>query len=769
MKYKVLWLYWMCFLHVGTSFAQDSLSKRPKIGLCLSGGGAKGIAHISLLKAIDSLGIQIDAIAGTSMGSIIGGLYAIGYSGKELERIMTAADWDVILSNSTPLTNISIEEKQEYDRYMLNMPLQNGKLELPTGIIEGQNILNLLKKFTFPVAHIKDFNQLPIPFKCVAANIVRGEGIIIDKGDLALAMRTSMSIPTVFTPVHWGRDTLMVDGGLVRNFPADVLKGMGADVVIGAYTGGKLYSEAELNSFIRILYQSSSFQRLNDSELQKKLCNILVDYDKALVEANINVSDFRQTKKILAISSKVVQQSLPALQALANAQRRFFTAKNHVFISKNTVFKVKSIDFISLPPSKKQWALHKLDVPLDAPLSHDIILEGINRLYGTNGFKRIFYEILGTPDSAQLLIHVAEQPQIAIKGGLHYDNELSSAITIGLTARDLLSDNTIVSAVVDVSENPKTRINYRQHFGKTNWTLNFDQWYEENNDYLFFDNQRLDNYRRRQHQINGYLGRSFGQNLLVGIGGNWTLTRYNPRYYIDDKIYINQTRPDSLSQLTRAFTNILGINAFLRFNTFNMSVFPTHGVFFVVDAKYGFLNYVDYETTTVYAKRKAKQDSVVTNEFIDTKVAPFLKITTCLDIAIPINKIFCLRTTFRGGSIWGDNFTKSGNLYGENFLLGGVESRRSTNYIPFAGNREGDTQHTAFATAQIGLQAEIIDDFFVMPHSALLWSGTAGVPLAYSYGLTVGCRTTVAPVSFTIANATNEQRWQPYFSIGYRF
>jgi NTE family protein len=244
-------------------------ASRPKVGLTLSGGGAKGLIYVGLLKMIDSLDIKIDYITGTSMGSIVGGLYAIGYKGNELDSLARNTNWSKYLTNNVPLNKITMEEKDEYGRYMIELNSNTLMPGLPIAVINGQNITSFLNDLTFRVHHISDFNKFPIPFKCVAVDIVTGKPVVIDKGSLALALRTSMSIPTAFSPIDTGK-MLLVDGGLFKNFPVEYVKNMGAEFVIGANCSGMLLSKKELKTLVNMLEQTTSFSIAADYEQQKK-------------------------------------------------------------------------------------------------------------------------------------------------------------------------------------------------------------------------------------------------------------------------------------------------------------------------------------------------------------------------------------------------------------------------------------------------------------------------------------------------------------------
>lgn len=207
------------FLSLCTNgFTQNNPSQRPKLGLTLSGGGAKGLAHIGILKAIDSAGLKIDYVTGTSMGAIIGGLYAIGYSGDSIEKIAKRIDWDLVLSNQYPLRDIIMQEKSEYYKYDIELPWVNHWFRLSTGVLEAQELWIKFSELFYPVYRTKKFDQYSIPFKCIGTDISNGEAVAIDSGEIISAVRASMAIPSLFTAVEYDGKKL-VDGGIVRNFP----------------------------------------------------------------------------------------------------------------------------------------------------------------------------------------------------------------------------------------------------------------------------------------------------------------------------------------------------------------------------------------------------------------------------------------------------------------------------------------------------------------------------------------------------------------------
>lgn len=232
--------------------AQDSIKTTPKVitsntkfGLALSGGGAKGFAHIGILKVIDSLGIKVDYITGTSMGGILGGLYAMGYNGNQLQKIVYETNWKRVLSNKIPYNKVNISEKDEYNKYIIEFPVVGGLPSLPSSFIEGQYMSEVLNTLTFPAKQINDFSKLQIPVQLTSSDIVNGGLIMQKKGSLPLAIRATLAIPAAFAPVYID-GKLLVDGGLDRNFPVKEVKDMGADYIIGGYTGFRLFTKKEI-------------------------------------------------------------------------------------------------------------------------------------------------------------------------------------------------------------------------------------------------------------------------------------------------------------------------------------------------------------------------------------------------------------------------------------------------------------------------------------------------------------------------------------------
>src|SRR4030042_5265317 len=224
-------LFMLLFYSSGHCQPGDDSEAPPRIGLVLSGGGARGFAHVGVLQILDSLQIPVHFITGTSMGSIVGGLYALGYSGKDLDSLAKNVDWTIIFSDKPPRGKLAYFEKSDMGRFQLSLQTRKYNIQEPSGLIFGQKISLLLTRLISPQFDDANFDELPIPFRCISADLISGNEVVPNAGSLPKAIRASMSVPSIFTPVEWG-DSLLVDGGVLNNLPVDVALEMGATHII---------------------------------------------------------------------------------------------------------------------------------------------------------------------------------------------------------------------------------------------------------------------------------------------------------------------------------------------------------------------------------------------------------------------------------------------------------------------------------------------------------------------------------------------------------
>ncbi|MGE5154229.1 MAG: patatin-like phospholipase family protein, partial [Bdellovibrio bacteriovorus] len=297
-----------------------SAGERPKIGLALGGGGARGAAHVGVLRTLEELGVPVDYVAGTSMGSIVGGLYAMGMSPDDIERTIEEIDWTDIFRDGPPRQDRRFRRKQDDRTFLIDarpgVIEKERKVELVPALIQGQKLELALRKYSLPATEVHDFDDLRIPFRAVATDVVTGEAVILGEGDLATAMRASMAVPAVFAPVEIG-DRLLVDGGLAMNLPVSAVRAMGADIVIAVDVGGPRRQREEIGNVLAMLDQIASLVtfRNTEEEIAK-----LGPRDLLIVpplEREVLASDFPKMPTAVAIGQRAAQAKRPELARLS--------------------------------------------------------------------------------------------------------------------------------------------------------------------------------------------------------------------------------------------------------------------------------------------------------------------------------------------------------------------------------------------------------------------------------------------------------------------
>jgi NTE family protein len=302
----------LILLGMGAAQAQQA---RPKVGLVLSGGGARGLAHVGVLKVLERERIAIDAIAGTSMGAIIGGLYASGMSVEEIERQFTGLDWDNLFAFRVDRQHLSQRRKEEDFEIapVLELGMRQGELRAPTGAVSPRGLEMLLRRFTMPVRQVQRFDELRIPFRAVATDLETGDVVVLDRGDLALALRSSMSVPGVFPPTELnGR--ILGDGGLVNNLPIDVARAMGVDVVIAVNVGTPVAGRETLNSALGVATQMITI--LTEQNVQRSIATLKPE--DVLVNPALNklsAGDFDKSAQAIALGEQAAAALVDRLRA----------------------------------------------------------------------------------------------------------------------------------------------------------------------------------------------------------------------------------------------------------------------------------------------------------------------------------------------------------------------------------------------------------------------------------------------------------------------
>jgi NTE family protein len=440
-------------------FAQAS-PERPKIGLVLSGGGSHGIAHVGVIKVMEEAGLRPDIITGTSMGSIIGGLYSLGYSSDSLIKILKTMNWDLLLSNSIPQNKIFFPEKKYFNNSAMSLPLSSKKVRLPSGLISGQHIENSLSYYAWPAADIRDFTKFPIPFTCVGADLLKVRKVDIKSGYLADAMRASSAIPTVFSPLKI--DTaLLSDGGLINNFPAEEAKNLGADILIGSYVGFRPLSEYDLNTIPGIIQQIGFSRSVEDYNRQKKMINFLI----TPIVKPYQILDFKQVDSIVAIGYRAALPYKAQFKKIADSLNRIGSQKPVMNILDKQYYIFDKVEVTGNKIIPDGQVLGLLGIRPGEKADKNKMFENIELLYGMNWFEKIKYRVEPRADSLILVVECTEKPKTMFYGSAHYDNALGSALLMAATVKNMFLQGSQFNISTSIGQYYRAEITASQSLG----------------------------------------------------------------------------------------------------------------------------------------------------------------------------------------------------------------------------------------------------------------------------------------------------------------
>ncbi|MFZ1906091.1 MAG: patatin-like phospholipase family protein, partial [Steroidobacteraceae bacterium] len=427
-----------------SSAANPPAARRPRIGLVLSGGGARGIAHVGVLKVLEDMRVPVDAIAGTSMGAVVGGLYASGLSAREIEKIMTSLNWQDAFRDRPPREDLTLRRKQEDQSFLVKFPLgvRGGRILLPKGLIEGQSLNELLRRLTLPVVRITSFDELPTRFRAVATDLETGEPVVLDSGDLTSAMRASMSAPGIFAPVE-REGRILVDGGIADNVPVDIARRMGVDIVIVVDVGAPLLGRDRLNDVTSISNQMLAIMIRRNAEQQLATLgpkDVLIA--PPLGEASS--FDFGAVRRVIGAGEAAARADAPALRQLAvsDEEMRRYEAHRDELRRPPPV-----IRFVQSESGSQQYsdAVGKQFADMTGkPLDPDAIARRVSALYGQGGLDTLDYRVVGEESYYGLSIDArpSSMGPNYLRFGLSLQDDFQGNATYNAAMRFVMSDIT---------------------------------------------------------------------------------------------------------------------------------------------------------------------------------------------------------------------------------------------------------------------------------------------------------------------------------------
>ncbi|MCK4427266.1 MAG: patatin-like phospholipase family protein, partial [candidate division Zixibacteria bacterium] len=399
------------------TFPLKETVRRPKIGLALSGGGARGLSQIGILKVLEKENIPIDYIAGTSMGGIIGGLYAAGYSSHELERIVSKIDWNDLLSDTPPRLSLFLSQREESEGSLFQFRLDGLKPYIPTALTSGQKLsslfTNLIMRASFSSKWFaqpkSDFDDLKIPFRAVTTDLVTGERVVLDSGDLAQALRATMTVPLAFTPVEMG-ERLLVDGGLVDPVPVGVVKQMGADVVVAVNTVSSLLPAEKIKNPIDIANQTTSIMSLQKKEEELKKADFVITPELS----EFSAMDFGDVEKLISLGEETADSLIEEIKKIIKNKKSEIPPKaGKVSNPDYFEFKICGLEFSGNQKIKKDFLLGIIETRIESTLTKDQIRSDLEKIYSTGYFSDVF-AILSKINSNEysLCYQVVENPPV---------------------------------------------------------------------------------------------------------------------------------------------------------------------------------------------------------------------------------------------------------------------------------------------------------------------------------------------------------------------
>jgi NTE family protein len=489
-------------------------SKRPKVAVVLSGGGAKGFAHIGALKVLEQAGIPIDIIVGTSMGSIVGGFYSLGYSASEIDSIVRREDWGKLLTDDVGRNHQSQFAKEQKQRYVASL-LMNDKFEpkVPQGVVNGQNIINLFGRLASNIPSDADFSKFPIDFACVGTNLQSGKEMILNHGFLPTAIYSSMSIPGVFLPVeHDGN--YMLDGGLVDNFPTDIAKKMGADIIIGVDIRNDLHDINDIVSIKQLMDQLINFYTLSKDSLNKSLCNIIIRPDITgynVYSFNANAVDTLIRRGIDAANSKL--DEILALKKKYNLPDPVYDRSLKMLDS----IEVDNITLSGKYSINDKFILDFFDIDAPGKYTPAEIQDAIDKLYGLGFFKRIFFKIYNTANQHELNLVLDELPLKNFNVGLRVNNRDAVSMLLNYTQKDFRRFIGLLSFTAEISSNPGFEVYSELSKGK--WpVIGFELNGKEDHYGIYTDKIKAYSTDLYYASANLYTYKSLKKASIVGLG-----------------------------------------------------------------------------------------------------------------------------------------------------------------------------------------------------------------------------------------------------------
>jgi len=726
----------------------NAQSPRPRIGLTLSGGGAKGLAHVGILKAIDSAGLRLDYITGTSMGAVVGGLYAIGYSGDSLEKMLNSTDWDLLLSNQSSLRSLFMEEKSEYGKYIIELPWINNQFRLPTGVLEGQELWLQLAESFYPVHDTKDFSNFDIPFRCIGTDVGNGEAVVLSKGEIISAIRSSVAIPSLFTAVDFEGKKL-VDGGIVRNFPVWDVKAMGADIVIGSNVTTGLLTSDKVRNVLQVLLQIAFFREAEDNRREVPLCNIYVPHKLE----KYTMGSFNQAKEIMEEGIDQGRKLYPVFKHLADSLDAIYGKSDFKKdrLPESVPVLISDYAINGLEECTAQFFLHTMDFVTHKSYSSRQLNTMVRKAFGTRYYNRIIYSLIKQDDgSHKIVFDVVENPLTFAKVGLHYNRFTGIGLIANVTSRNFIIPNSRDLVTVNIGETFNIKGEHLQYLGRRkNFAVALSTQFDRFDVTSYDQFKQVGIYTQNFLKGDGRFQYSTYRNMAIGVGTRLELMKFTP-----------SIRPD-LSFTGK--TNFATAYAFINHNSLDRNILPRKGI--KTEFEYG-------KVLTQHPELNffVNGEPILNKDSIKVGTHPYDRIVFNLEQYTPLSR----KTTMLLNVQAGANFNYTNNVMNE-FVVGGM-TRTFRNQVTFAGLQEGTIYTPSVAAVQAGVQFEMFNNVYITGRANALFTNfiskssffenpnfLSGYALTFAYNFALG------PLEISATYSDQSRKLGTYINLGIAF
>ena len=719
-------------------FSVHAQQQRKKVGVVLSGGGAKGVAHIKALKVIEEAGIPIDYIVGTSMGSIVGGLYAIGYTPEQLDSMVRKQNWTFLLSDRIKRSAMSLTDRERSEKYIVSIPFTKNPKEITGGLIKGQNLDNLFTDLTIGYHDSINFDKLPIPFACVSANVVNGDQVVFRDGVLSTAMRASMAIPGVFTPVRID-SMVLVDGGIINNYPADVAKAMGADIIIGVDVQNALKSADKLTSAPDILGQIVDLTCQTNHEKNVDMTDTYI---------RVNVDGFSSASFTPAAIDSLMRRgeeaALAQWDSLIALKKKIGISEDYVpeqhgpysSLSNSRTIYVTKISFTGVEEKDKKWLMKKCNLKEDSNITTQQIEQALFQLRGSQSYSSASYKLTNTHKGYHLNFILQEKYEKRINLGIRFDSEEIASLLVNGTADLKTHIPSRISLTGRLGKRYAARVDYTlEPMQQRNF--NFSYMFQYNDINIYDEGDRAYNLTYKYHLAEFGFSDVWYKNFRFGLGFRFEYYKYKDFLF----------KKPELADLDIESEHFLSYFAQVHYNTFDKGYFPSKGSDF--SASY-----------SLYTDNMAQY-----NEH-----APFSALKGSWTSVIPLTRRFSVIPSIYGRILIGRDFPYPI----QNAIGGEVYGLYIPQQLPFAGITNMELMDNSIMIASIKLRQRMGSIHY------LTLTGNYGLTESnffeilkgkQLYGISVGygMDSIFGPLEITFGYSNQTDKGSCYVNLGYYF